>query len=84
MHTETRERAQSPSKENQKLVLLYGVPAEQYWGEGDLRNIKLLGSVGKYKWVPTNDQMADPLTKAKVDPTNLRRTLKTGYLKSPE
>jgi hypothetical protein len=42
MHTETRERAQSPSKENQKLVLLYGVPAEQYWGEGDLRNIKLL------------------------------------------
>ena len=42
------------------------------------------GFVKGYKWVPTNDQLADPLTKAKIDPSNLRRVLKTGTLKRPE
>jgi len=33
---------------------------------------------------PTHLQMADPLTKAKVDTTELRKTLRTGFLKKPE
>ena len=40
--------------------------------------------VTEYKWVPTNMQLADPLTKTKVDPTLLRRVLKTGFWKKPE
>jgi len=42
------------------------------------------GFVSSFKWVPTNDQLADPLTKAKIDPANLRRVMKTGILKWPE
>jgi hypothetical protein len=40
--------------------------------------------VKEIKWVPTHLQMADPLTKAKVDTTELRKTLRTGFLKIPE
>jgi len=40
--------------------------------------------VTEIKWVPTHLQMADPLTKAKVDTTDLRKTLKTGFLRIPE
>jgi len=40
--------------------------------------------VKEIKWVPTHLQMADPLTKAKVDTTELRKTLRTGFLKKPE
>jgi len=49
-----------------------------------LKNHKHKGFVTGYKWVPTNEQMADPLTKAKADSTKLRQVLKTGYLKKPE
>jgi hypothetical protein len=49
-----------------------------------LKNHKDKGFVQGYKWVPTNEQMADSLTKAKVDPAGLRKVLKTGYLKRPE
>jgi hypothetical protein len=40
--------------------------------------------VKEIKWVPTHLQMADPLTKAKVDPTEMRKVLKYGFLKIPE
>ena len=40
--------------------------------------------VKEIKWVPTHLQMADPLTKAKVNTTELRKTLRTGFLKKPE
>jgi len=40
--------------------------------------------VTEIKWVPTHLQMADPLTKAKVDTTDLRKTLKTGFLRITE
>jgi hypothetical protein len=49
-----------------------------------LKNHRDKGFVQGYKWVPTNEQMADSLTKAKVDPAGLRKVLKTGYLKRPE
>ena len=40
--------------------------------------------VKEINWVPTHLQTADPLTKAKVDTTELRKTLRTGFLKIPE
>jgi hypothetical protein len=40
--------------------------------------------VTEIKWVPTHLQLADPLTKAKADPTALRKVLKSGFLKIPE
>jgi hypothetical protein len=40
--------------------------------------------VTEIKWVPPHLQMADPITKAKVDTTELRKTLRTGFLKIPE
>jgi hypothetical protein len=42
------------------------------------------GFVTGYKWVPTTDQLADPLTKAKAPTIELRRVLKTSNLKRPE
>jgi len=49
-----------------------------------LKDHKRKGFVSGFKWVPTADQLADPLTKAKVNPADLRRVLKTGYAKRPE
>ncbi len=49
-----------------------------------LKNHKHKNFVTGYKWVPTTEQMADPLTKTKADATKLRKVLKTGYLKRPE
>jgi len=40
--------------------------------------------VTEIKWVPTHLQMADPLTKAKVDTTELRKALRKGFLRIPE
>jgi len=36
------------------------------------------------KWVPTQDMLADPLTKKKADMTPLTQMLKTGYWKRVE
>jgi len=49
-----------------------------------LKDHKRKNFVTGYKWVPTDEQMADPLTKTKADATKLRRVLKSGYLKRPE
>ncbi len=40
--------------------------------------------VSEIKWVPTHLQLADPLTKAKADPTALKKVLKSGFLKRPD
>ena len=53
-------------------------------GVARLKDHREKGFVKGYKWVPTNDQLADPLTKAKIDPSNLRRVLRTGTLIRPE
>jgi len=49
-----------------------------------LKDHKKKGFVTGYKWVPTTDQLANPLTKAKAVQTELRRVLKTGRFKRPE
>ena len=41
------------------------------------------GDVKEFKWVPTEDMMADALTKQRVDPTSLKKVPRTGYLKHP-
>jgi len=49
-----------------------------------LKDHKKKGFVSGYRWVPTTSQLADPLTKAKVNPADLRRVLKTGFANRPE
>jgi hypothetical protein len=49
-----------------------------------LKNHKEKGFATGYKWVPTQDQLADALTKSKITPFNIRRVLKSGCLKKPE
>jgi len=41
------------------------------------------GDIMEFKWVPTKDMWADALTKQRVDPTILKKVLRTGYLKHP-
>jgi len=49
-----------------------------------LKDHKKKGFVSGFRWVPTTSQLADPLTKAKVNPADLRRVLKTGFANRPE
>ena len=49
-----------------------------------LKDHRNKGFVSGFKWVPTSDQIADPLTRAKINPANLRRMMKTGTFKRPE
>ena len=46
----------------------------------DMRDKK---DIQEFKWVPTEDMLADALTKQRVDPAVLKKVLQTGYLKHP-
>ncbi len=48
-----------------------------------LKDMKEKGDIMEFKWVPTEDMLADALTKQRVDPTILKKVLRTGYLKHP-
>ena len=48
-----------------------------------LKDMKDNGDITQFKWVPTEDILADALTKQKVDPTILKKVLRTGHLKNP-
>ena len=48
-----------------------------------LKDMKANGDITEFKWVPTEDMLADALTKQRVDPTILKKVLRTGYLKHP-
>ncbi len=48
-----------------------------------LKDMRDKGHVKEFKWVPTEDMLADALTKQRVDPTILKKVLRTGYLKHP-
>ena len=41
-------------------------------------------NIESVRWVPTEQMLADPLTKAKVDSTSLVTVLKTGRWKKPK
>jgi hypothetical protein len=49
-----------------------------------IKDHKDKGLVQGYKWVATQDQIADALTKSKVPVDKLRKVLKTGFLKRQE
>jgi hypothetical protein len=48
-----------------------------------LKDMRDKRDIQEFKWVPTEDMLADALTKQKVDPAVLKKVLKTGYLKHP-
>ncbi len=48
-----------------------------------LKDMRYKGDIKQFKWVPTKDMLADALTKQKVDPTILKKVLRTGTLKNP-
>ena len=48
-----------------------------------LKDMRDKGDVKEFKWVPTKDMLADALTKQRVDPTILKKVLRTGCLKNP-
>ena len=48
-----------------------------------LKDMRDNGDIKAFKWVPTEDMLADALTKQRVDPTILKKVLRTGYLKYP-
>jgi hypothetical protein len=48
-----------------------------------LKDMRDNGDIKAFKWVPTEDMLADALTKQRVDPTILKKVLRTGYLKHP-
>jgi len=68
-------RGRPPEKHPQKTK----VNPESTAQDSRLKNHKHKNFMTGYKWVPTNEQMADPLTK-----TKLRKVLKSGCLKRPE
>ena len=48
-----------------------------------LKDMKANGDITEFKWVPTEDILADALMKQRVDPTILKKVLRTGHLKHP-
>jgi len=48
-----------------------------------LKDMRDKGDIQEFMWVPTKDMLADALTKQRVDPTILKKVLRTGYLKHP-
>ncbi len=48
-----------------------------------LKDMRDKGDILEFKWVPTEDMLADSLTKQRVDPAVLKKVLRTGYLKHP-
>ncbi len=48
-----------------------------------LKDMRDKGDIQEYKWVSTEDMLADALTKMRVDRIILKKVLRTGYLKHP-